>query len=254
MPGFCIKRKMTNKRPRYVMPAVHKATHREKRIMSKNDNHQGKPCTEEASSRVFTIPNLISFVRLCLVPIFLVLLFNGYNLMATFLFALAAGTDWVDGQIARRTNSVSKLGQLLDPAVDRILMIAGVAGLFLVGRLPLWIIAIVFIRDLLLLVGGAVLIKRYHIRVPVVYVGKVATTLLFVGFAGLLLNWPLLNGFGVIDAAWLPGFSSDVYSWGIWFVYAGIVLALITTVHYVVSALAQLREARDIPIDGQADR
>ncbi len=55
-----------------------------------------------------------------------------------FLFALAAGTDWIDGQIARRTHAVSKLGQLLDPAVDRILMISGRrCGLFLVGRLPL---------------------------------------------------------------------------------------------------------------------
>ena len=165
----------------------------------------GRKGREEASDRIFTVPNIISLIRLCLVPIFLVLLFNGYDLMATFLFALAAGTDWVDGQIARRTHAVSRLGQLLDPAVDRILMIAGVAGLFLVGRLPLWIILVVLIRDLALLVGGAVLLKRYRVRVAVVYAGKVATTLLFVGFAGLLLNWPLLNGLGVVDAAWLPG-------------------------------------------------
>lgn len=199
---------------------------------------------EEASNRIFTVPNIISLIRLCLVPIFLVLLFNGYDLMATFLFALAAGTDWVDGQIARRTHAVSKLGQLLDPAVDRILMIAGVAGLFLVGRLPLWIILVVLIRDLALLVGGAVLLKRYRVRVAVVYAGKVATTLLFVGFAGLLLNWPLLEGLGVVDAAWLPGLAAGPYSWGIWFVYAGLVLALLTTVYYAVSAFAKVRAAK----------
>ena len=113
---------------------------------------------EEASNRIFTVPNVISAIRLCLVPVFLVLLLHGYDLMATFLYALAAGTDWIDGQIARRTHTVSKLGQLLDPAVDRILMIAGVAGLFVVGRLPLWIILVVLLRDLLLLVGGALLI------------------------------------------------------------------------------------------------
>ena len=140
---------------------------------------------EEASNRIFTVPNVISAIRLCLVPVFLVLLLHGYDLMATFLYALAAGTDWIDGQIARRTHTVSKLGQLLDPAVDRILMIAGVAGLFVVGRLPLWIILVVLLRDLLLLVGGALLIKAYRIRVAVVFPGKVATTSLFVGFAGL---------------------------------------------------------------------
>lgn len=127
---------------------------------------------EEASNRIFTVPNVISAIRLCLVPVFLVLLLHGYDLMATFLYALAAGTDWIDGQIARRTHTVSKLGQLLDPAVDRILMIAGVAGLFVVGRLPLWIILVVLLRDLLLLVGGALLIKAYRIRVAVVFPGQ----------------------------------------------------------------------------------
>ncbi|WP_080797387.1 CDP-alcohol phosphatidyltransferase family protein [Arabiibacter massiliensis] len=199
----------------------------------------------QASNRIFTVPNLISVIRLCLVPIFLVLLLNGYDLMATFLYALAAGTDWIDGQIARRTNAVSKLGQLLDPAVDRILMIAGVAGLFLVGRLPLWIIVVVLARDLLLLVGGAILIKLYRVRVAVVYPGKVATTLLFVGFAGLLLNWPLVQGLGLVDAAWLPGLNAGACSWGIWFVYAGLVLALLTTVYYCASALSQVRRARE---------
>lgn len=199
---------------------------------------------EEVSNRIFTVPNVISFIRLCLVPVFFVLLFNGFDLAATLLFAIAAGTDWVDGQIARRTHQVSRLGQLLDPAVDRILMISGVVGLFAVGRLPLWIILIVIARDLLLLGGGAYLLKRWHTRVAVIYPGKVATTLLFVGFAALLLNWPILQGLGMVDAAWLPGFNFEPYSWGIWFVYAGLLLALATTAYYIVAALIKIREAK----------
>lgn len=199
---------------------------------------------EEVSNRIFTVPNVISFIRLCLVPVFFVLLFNGFDLAATLLYAIAAGTDWVDGQIARRTHQVSRLGQLLDPAVDRILMISGVVGLFVVGRLPLWIILIVIARDLLLLGGGAYLLKRWHTRVAVIYPGKVATTLLFVGFAALLLNWPILQGLSMVDAAWLPGFNSEPYSWGIWFVYAGLLLALATTAYYVVAALIKIREAK----------
>lgn len=199
---------------------------------------------EEVSNRIFTVPNVISFIRLCLVPVFFVLLFNGFDLAATLLFAIAAGTDWVDGQIARRTHQVSRLGQLLDPAVDRILMISGVVGLFAVGRLPLWIILIVIARDLLLLGGGAYLLKRWHTRVAVIYPGKVATTLLFVGFAALLLNWPILQGLGMVDAAWLPGFNFEPYSWGIWFVYAGLLLALATTAYYIVVALIKIREAK----------
>ena len=199
---------------------------------------------EQVSNKIFTIPNVISFIRLCLVPAFLVLLFNGYDLLATVLFALAAGTDWIDGQIARRTNSVSRLGQLLDPAVDRILMISGVVALLCLGRLPLWIILVVVIRDLFLLSAGGFILFRYKVRVPVVYAGKVATTFLFVGFAGLLLNFPMVSGLGVCDLWWLPGFNGDPVSWGIWFVYAGLVLALITTAIYAARGWKGMRAAQ----------
>lgn len=201
------------------------------------------PSAEQVSSKILTVPNVISFLRLCLVPVYAALLYAGYDVAATLVFAFAAGTDWVDGQIARRTHQVSKLGQLLDPAVDRILMIAGVAGVFLVGRIPLWIIVFVIVRDLLLLIGGGILLKRYGIRVSVIYPGKVATTLLFVGFAGLLLNMPLLPGLGIVDVAWLPGLNDVACSWGIWFLYAGLVLALFTTLYYCITALRMLREA-----------
>ena len=216
--------------------------------MSKATDQRDESATAEeepVSNRILTVPNVISAIRLCMIPVFLVLLTEGYDVLATFIFALAAGTDWIDGQIARRTHTVSKLGQLLDPAVDRLLMISGVLGLLMVGRLPLWIIAVVLVRDGLLLVGGAFLLSRYRIRVPVIYAGKVATTFLFVGFVGLLLNWPLIGGFGIADAAWLSGFNADPVSWGIWFVYAGLLLALITTVYYVIAACKELKAAQN---------
>lgn len=212
------------------------------------DSRSVKIEEDEASDRVLTVPNVISFARLCLVPLYLVLLLNGHDLAATFVFALAASTDWVDGQVARRTHAVSKLGRLLDPAVDRILMIAGVVGLLLVGRLPLWIIVVVVLRDLLLISGAAWLLNRYRIRVAVVYPGKFATTFLFIGFAGLLLNWPLVQGLGLVDAAWLPGFNGDAVSWSIWFVYAGLVLAIATTVYYVSAAWKKLCAAKAEPL------
>lgn len=198
----------------------------------------------EVSNKILTIPNLLSFIRLCSIPVFLYLLFNDYNLAATILFAVAASTDWVDGQVARHTNSVSKLGQLLDPAVDRLLMISGVLGLFLIGRLPLWIILFVVIRDLLLLVGGSYLISKYKVRVPVIYLGKVATTFLYIGFAGLLLNMPLFMGLGVVDVSWLPFFNGDLYSWGYWAVYIGLILATITTIYYIYEGVSKMLSAK----------
>ena len=207
--------------------------------------------TEEVTNRIFTLPNVISFIRLCMVPVYMVLLLNGYDLLATFMFALAAGTDWIDGQLARRTNCVSKLGQLLDPAVDRILMSCGVIGLMLVGRLPVWIVVVVLGRDLMLLVGGAYLLKRYHERVAVIYPGKVATTFLFVGFAGLLLNVPLIGGLGWFEASWLPGFGSEACSWGSWFVYAGLLLGLFTTLYYVLAGYRKMQKARRLEAKGR---
>ncbi|WP_302962747.1 CDP-alcohol phosphatidyltransferase family protein [uncultured Adlercreutzia sp.] len=210
--------------------------------MAEMEKH-GTGGADEVTRDIFTLANVVSLVRLLMVPLYLVLLLNGQNLAATLVFATAAATDFLDGQIARRTHTVSRLGQLLDPAIDRILMVTGVLGVFLVGRIPLWVIVVVIVRDAYLLIGGGWLLSRHRIRVPVVYPGKFATTFLFIGFSGLLLNWPLIPGLGWCDLSWLPGFNGEAVSWGIWFIYAGLALSLGVTVYYSVSAAGKLRSA-----------
>ena len=204
---------------------------------------------EEVTDRILTAANVITFIRLCMAPIALIVLLSGHDIAATVIFALTAATDFLDGQVARRTHTVSRLGQLLDPAVDRLLMICAVVGLLIVGRLPLWIVVIVLLRDGLLLVGGAWLLKKHGIRVPVIYAGKFATTFLFVGMAGLMLNVPQIPGLGLCDFAWLPGFNSVSTSWGIWLIYLGLCLGVITTIYYVYSALKKLREHKTEIVD-----
>lgn len=205
-------------------------------------NEQADGQIEEVTDRVFTVANVITFVRLCMAPVALGLLLSGNDIAATFLFAITAATDFVDGQIARRTHTVSKVGQLLDPAVDRLLMICAVVGLLIVGRLPAWVVVLVLARDALLLLGGAWLLRKHGIRVAVIYAGKVATTFLFVGLAGLMLNTPLVPGLGWCDVSWLPGFNSVSCSWGIWCIYIGLCIGIFTTVYYVVTAYKRLRE------------
>ena len=197
----------------------------------------------EVTDRVFTAANVITFIRLVMIPVALGFLLSGNDIVATVIFALTAATDFLDGQVARRTNTVSRLGQLLDPVTDRLLMICAVVGLLAVGRLPVWIVVLVLARDVLLLVGGAWLLREHGIRVPVVYPGKVATTLLFVGLTGLMLNIPQIPGLGWCDFAWLPGFNSLTCSWGIWCIYLGLCLGAGTTVYYVVTAYKRLKEA-----------
>lgn len=196
--------------------------------------------TDAAIDSIVTIPNLISLIRLCMAPLFLIFLFGGNDILAAVVFALASGTDFLDGQIARRTGTVSKLGQILDPAVDRVLMACAVLGLFLVGRLPLWLIIIVIVRDFGLVIAGAILLQRWHKRIPVIYPGKIATTLLFIGFAGLLLNAPLVPGLAIIPFSALPGFNAVSCSWGIWFVYAGLILGLLTALYYIVAGIKSI--------------
>lgn len=196
------------------------------------------------TDRIFTAANVVTFIRLCLVPVYYILLLKGQSITASIIFAVAAFTDCVDGQLARRTNTVSKLGKIMDPAVDRILMIMGVLGVYVVGRLPLWVILIVIARDLYLLGAGAYMLDKYHERVDVIFPGKVATTFLFIGFFGLMMNFPVLPGLGLCDFSWLPGFNSQPSSWGIWFVYAGLIINIFTTYYYVTTAFSKTHDAR----------
>lgn len=199
---------------------------------------------EEVSDKVLTIPNVISFIRLCMAPVFFVFLLNGQDFEAAILFAVAAATDFLDGLIARTTHSVSRLGQLLDPAVDRLLMICAVIGLVVVQRIPLWIVVLVLFRDGLLLLGQEYLLRVYHERIAVIYPGKFATTFLFVGLAGLMLNMPQVAGLGLVDVSWLPGFNMQPCSWGIWFVYLGMLIGVFTTIYYVMQGAKVLKNGK----------
>lgn len=211
-----------------------------------NDQHivgtdiYGQPVTD----RIFTIPNIISFIRLCMIPLFFVLLLQGNNNGATLFFGLAAATDFLDGTIARSTHTVSKLGQVLDPAVDRLLMVMGVLGVFLVGRLPLWIIVVILLRDIMMLCGGSYALKKYKVRVDVIFPGKLATALLFFGLFGLLWNWPLVPGLGICNLSWLPGFTSADVSWGIWCIYAGLCIGIFTTSYYVITTYRRCKNVK----------
>ncbi len=92
------------------------------------------------SNKIFTISNFITFLRLILTGVFLYFFVTDANrYVALAIYFVAASTDWLDGQIARMTKTVSWLGKMLDPVVDRALLFTGVVGLVARGELPLWI-------------------------------------------------------------------------------------------------------------------
>ncbi|MCL4079712.1 CDP-alcohol phosphatidyltransferase family protein [Coriobacteriia bacterium Es71-Z0120] len=189
---------------------------------------------------VYSVANLVTLLRLLIVPFFFAVLVSGSErsrLAAFGLYALAASTDWVDGQIARRTHTVTELGKVIDPLVDRLLLASGVIGLYVIGVLPLWIPALLVARDVYLLYGSWVL-EHKGVRLPVVYIGKVTTAVLLAGFSSLIANWPLVPSIAASGPSWLPGTSGAEVPLGIYFVYVGIVLSLITAGVYTSRARA----------------
>jgi cardiolipin synthase len=140
------------------------------------------------SSRILTVPNVLSVCRLLLVPFFLYFLIVGDYFVALVILVVSSATDFLDGYIARRFNLVSRLGQLLDPAADRLFIFATLIGLAVQGILPWWLVALIVGRDVLLLVLGIIMANIGYGPLPVHNLGKTATFCLFYALPILVLG------------------------------------------------------------------
>ena len=176
----------------------------------------------KVSDRIVTIPNLLSFFRLLLIPVFLVLLVNGQYIWALVVLVGSSLTDFVDGFIARHFDQVTRVGQLLDPAADRLFIFSTLIGLAWTEFIPWWLAGVILARDLLLLILGVILANFGYGPLPVHHLGKMGT------FA-LLTAMPLL----VLGAAFPSiGEVTDPIGWAaaLWGVFlywwAGILYAL----------------------------
>jgi cardiolipin synthase len=189
---------------------------------------------QKVSGQIVTIPNLLSLIRLFLLPVFFVLLVKyENNLMAFIVILIASLTDLVDGSIARATNTVSRLGQLLDPFVDRVFIIVGIIAIFATQRVPLWILLGLLGRDAGMLVLTIYQKRRFNRDFKVIFLGKLTTALVMAGFCSLVLWWPLLPGAHVVTASFLPGWGAQEAPFGIWLLYVGVILSWITGFIYL---------------------
>jgi cardiolipin synthase len=169
--------------------------------------------------RIWTVPNGLSVLRLFGVPLFLWLALgpkaDGW---AVVVLMLAGFTDYLDGRIARRFDLTSRLGELLDPAADRLYILATLVALTVRGILPIWLAAILIGRDLLLAPTIPVLSRHGYGPLPVHFLGKAATLNLLYAFPLLLLsvddNW---FGHLVRPLAWaFTGWGAALYLWAAW--------------------------------------
>lgn len=157
-----------------------------------------------------TLPNLLSLLRLALVPVFLILILSGHSITAFLVLAVASITDWLDGYLARRLNQVTRIGALLDPAADRLYIFATLIGLATIGSIPVWLPIVVIGRDVLLAFTIPILASRNYGPLPVHFFGKAGTFALLYAFPLLLLaNWWVDAQFLILPLAW--GFAL----WGV---------------------------------------
>ena len=200
----------------------------------------------DRADRLLTIPNVISVVRLCCLPLFLYLLFGRENrAAAAWLLAILGTTDWIDGYIARHFDQGSELGKILDPTADRVMLVAAAVAL-LVEDLPIAVdivIWVVLIREVIVGTATIMLALAGARRIDVVWAGKAGTL-------AVMFALPLF--------LWANAIDSDAWSAFVWFVgwcfaIGGIALGYYAAAKYVPAARAALREGRASRVAGTTE-
>jgi cardiolipin synthase len=200
---------------------------------------------KDHSRDLFSVANVVTVLRLALIPFFYWALVYGHDDNVAFsLFVITASTDWLDGFIARRTGHVTNIGKLIDPLVDRLLIAASLLGLYVIHRVSLWLLLVLIARDVYLLYGAWVL-ERHGRRLSVTFLGKATTLVLLFGFGGLVWNKPWLPFPELARVALGPihfvlGGDRPL---GAYLVYAGLALSLTTAVQYTIIAKREYRAA-----------
>ena len=183
--------------------------------------------------RIWTIPNVISFVRLLMIPVFLYLLFGRDNrAAAASLLAFLGATDWVDGYIARHFGQTSTLGKVLDPTADRLLLLVGVAAIVIDGSIPTIIAVLVLFREGAVAIAALVLAAMGARRIDVTWYGKAGTFWLMFAVPFFLASESTVG--------WHP--LAHVLAWVC--VIPGLVFGYIAAIQYVPLGRRALQEGR----------
>jgi cardiolipin synthase len=175
-----------------------------------------------ADDRILTVPNVLSFVRLLLVPVFLWLVLGPErDGLALVVLMISGVTDYLDGKLARRLNQSSKIGAILDPVADRVYILAVVIGLGMRDIIPWWLAVLLPLRDVFLFGLVPFLRTRGYSSLPVHFLGKAATASLLYAFPLLLLG----DSTGTVaDLANVFGWSFAVWGVGLYW-WAGVLYA-----------------------------
>ena len=145
-----------------------------------------KQYSPEPRDIYFTVPNLISLLRIISIPFISVLVSRHEMVLALVVLALSAVSDGLDGLIARSFNQVSKIGQILDPIADRLLIFCSILALGVADIIPWWMLIVVGLRDLIMAILVLILAQHDYGPLPVHFVGKAGTAMLMIAIVALI--------------------------------------------------------------------
>ena len=196
------------------------------------------------------LANIVTMLRVFFTPLFVVFMVMsnshpGYRYAALGVFLFGAITDWIDGQVARRMNIVTKFGIMVDPLADRLFIGATVITLYAMRIIPLLFVVIVLGRDLLMVLGYPFIRRIDPEKVAVHWTGKLATAVLFVALGALILSPSPHTG----SLVGLSGYSftsaTSWQTWGLWLFVVGMILSLASAGVYVSRVIQLLREENE---------
>ena len=181
-----------------------------------------KAYSPEARDVFLTVPNLISLLRIASIPFISYLVSRHQMVEALIVLAISAISDGVDGILARMLNQVSKIGQILDPIADRLLIFCSIVALGVAGIIPWWMLIIVGLRDLLMAVEVLVLAQHDYGPLPVNFVGKSATAMLMMSITALIFCDIWVNP--MVDLLHLAALAAGIWGVGLYWVAGWIYL------------------------------
>lgn len=175
---------------------------------------------------IWNVPNVLTMLRLALIPVFLILYCQGLEKWALVVFLVASFTDFLDGYIARKTNTVTDFGKLMDPLADKVMVLTAILCQTITGVFPWVACLIVLCKELLMILGGAFMLKR-DIVVYANMLGKAAQVAFI---AALVLSF------------WHGEFQAMALPMDTWVLWIAVALALAAMVDYALGAYRQLKK------------
>ena len=174
---------------------------------------------------IWNVPNVLTMLRLALIPVFVALFATGHDKLALLVFLIASFTDFLDGYLARRNNQITAFGKLMDPLADKVMVVTALICQGIVGVFPWSAIVIVLLKELIMILGGVVMLKND----VVVYSNLLGKTAQCSFIAALVLSF----------------YHAEFLAWGFYLdrivLWLSVILTLCALIDYGVAAIKTLR-------------